>query len=153
MGYSIHWLRPREFTTAAFDLFQTDAARIIKYAETQGFVVAGGEGSGDPTFTPVGICFNGARGNGGFCEPFSLPRSMDPSECRRPNSNGMFWQHTKTEYLSYGTVGIAVLLALSHTFPEVVIETDNGPLDGSDPGVALYEQAMGRKALLASGEA
>lgn len=144
MGFSIHWQRPREFGKAGFDLFLAEAGRILEHAKGDGYHVAGEDGLGVPEVSPVALTFNGARGQGGSCEAFHLPRIMEERDCRRPSESGLFWRHCKTEFLPYGAVAIAVLLSLRHHFPEVSVETDKGDVSAAEEGAKLYVASTGR---------
>lgn len=127
MGYTQYWgvnRRPNEELLA-------DVKSIISKAESQGIIIRGWDGNGEPEITTDRISFNGDEATNNDYETFMLDGSS--SFC-------------KTAEKPYDAVVCAVLLRFSHDDPSFKIGSDGIWDEEWKPGRQLYHDVFNEEA-------
>ncbi len=139
MGYTHSWRRPRALDFAAFMAASADCAKVAELAAARGIELAGWDGSGEPTFEPAIVAFNGL-GEASH-ETFAVPCVSDAREHEGMEPEGMVFEFCKTNRKPYDAAVTACLLVLKHHLGDAILVTSNGGIGEWQAGIELAAEA------------
>lgn len=111
------------------ECFVDEVNAIVTTAQSDGIVLAGFDGNGEPIVTDTKIALNGSRALGQEYESFVLP------------TNGNGFGFCKTAHRPYDVVVTAILVSAIVNKIDDGISSDGTYADWKD-GIALYERAV-----------
>lgn len=149
MGYTHYWDRDAKNVGSAylFGKLALDVKSVIARANTEGIVICGAMGEGEPEFTEGYFAYNGSQVGGLDHETFyweALPEQPDWQ--RKHFGNSRIFTFCKTAYKPYDAVVTATLIRAKVVYGKLVDISSDGSWSEWQAGRDLYALTFGEEA-------